>query len=58
MSLHRRENNGIRGSPIPIEEGNMEMLWIAIAASLILFALFLYFRFRGMVKKIERDIFF
>jgi hypothetical protein len=36
----------------------MEMLWIAIAASLILFALFLYFRFRGMVKKIERDIFF
>jgi hypothetical protein len=58
MSLHRRENNGIRGSPIPIEEGNIEMLWIAIAASLILLGLFLYFRFRDVVKKIERDIFF
>jgi hypothetical protein len=40
------------------KEGNIEMLWIAIAASLILFGLFLYFRFRNVVKKIERDIFF
>jgi len=43
---------------IPFEEGNIEMFWIAIAASLILLGLFLYFRFRDMVKKIERDIFF
>ena len=34
------------------------MLWIAIAASLVLLGLFLYFRFRGVVKKIERDFFF
>ena len=33
------------------------MLWIAIAG-LILLGLFLYFRFRGVVKKIERDFFF
>jgi hypothetical protein len=43
---------------IPNKEGNIEMLWIAIAASLIFFGLFLYFRFRNVVKKIERDIFF
>jgi hypothetical protein len=58
MSLHRRENNGIRGEAIPTEEGDIEMLWIAIAASLVLLALFLYFGFRGVVKKIERDFFF
>jgi len=38
--------------------GVCDMLWIAIAASLILVALFLYFRFRDMAKKIERDLFF
>jgi hypothetical protein len=43
---------------IPDKEGNIEMLWIAIAASLIFFGLFLYFRLRNVVKKIERDIFF
>jgi hypothetical protein len=43
---------------IPIKEGNTEMLWIAIAASLILIALFLCFRLRDLAKKIEREIFF
>jgi len=38
--------------------GISDMLWIAIAASLFLVALFLYFRFRDVAKKIERDIFF
>jgi hypothetical protein len=43
---------------IPNKEGNIEMLWIAIAASVILFGLFLHFRLRNVVKRIERDIFF
>jgi hypothetical protein len=34
------------------------MRWIAIAASLILVALFLCFRLRDVAKKIEKDIFF
>jgi hypothetical protein len=46
------------GEAIPDKEGNIEMLWIAIAASLIFFGLFLYFPIRKVVKKIERDIFF
>jgi len=34
------------------------MRWIAIAASLILVALFLCLRLRNVAKKIEKDIFF
>ena len=52
--------NGSEGHPRlqGMKGGVSDMRWIAIAASLILVALFLCLRLRNVAKKIEKDIFF